>query len=219
MSNKVLAVVAVISLLVSVSGWIVFVREKTRQWEMREKLAEYVLQQVEDRRKMEESIKEQLRQKKQEKEVVMQLEYERQLQDSINNQLKQYEKDRQDLTERQFDDLRSWTAGLVKQEIYAFSGSLRRSVMDKLREYEQQAEENATGQSVILEKKFAAYKEETAAALRGSIDKLKEEIQQEFCRQRAEIRAALLKQQEELESVMRGAAAQPQVQGDNSGKE
>ncbi len=221
MSNKVIVSISVISLLVSLSGWVMFAGEKARQEENKERLTEYVLQQVEDRRKMEESIKDQLRQKKQEQEVVMQLEYERQLQDSINSQLKQYEKDRGEFVTRQFDDFRSWTGGLVKQELYAFSGSLRQSVVQKLKEYEQRAEEHAAELSTILDKRIAAFKEELDGDLRSAVDALKEDIQQEFSRQRAGIRAALLKQKEELDrTLQRGAGAgAPDSSGTSAGRE
>ena len=211
MNNKAVMVVAVISLTASFSGWVMFAKEKARQEESKEKLAEYVLQQVEDRRKMEESIKEQLRQKKQEKEVVLKLEYERQLQDSINSQLEQYEKDRGEFITRQFDDLRSWTGGLVKQQMYVFSGSLRKSVMEKLQEYEQMSEERAAELNVVLDKRTAAYKDEIKSSLRAAIESIREDIQQEFSSQRAEIRAALLKQKQELDTVLRGAGGQPRI--------
>ncbi len=211
MNNKAVMVIAVISLIVSLSGWVMFVKEKARQEKNKEQLAEYVLQQVEDRRKIEESIKEQLRQKKQEQEVVLKLEYVRQLQDSINSQLEQYEKDRGEIITRQFDDLRSWTGGLVKQQMYVLSGSLRKSVMEKLREYEQVAEERAAGLNVVLDKRIAAYKDEIKSSLRAAIDSIREDIQQEFSSQRAEIRAALLKQKQELDTVLRGAGGQPQI--------
>jgi len=208
MGNKTVMSIAVISLLLSVSGWGMFIREKARQEEMKEKLADYVLAQVEERKKMEESIKDQLRQKKQEQEVVMQLEYERQLQDTINNQLKQYERDREEFLNRRFDDFRSWTGGLVKQELSAFSGSLRKPVMEKLREYGQLAEENAVAQNAKLERRMSAYKEELGISLRSAIEEVKEEMRQEFSRQRAEARAALLKQKEELDrTLQRGVGA------------
>lgn len=208
MGNKTVMSIAVISLLLSVSGWGMFIREKARQEEMKEKLADYVLAQVEERKKMEESIKDQLRQKKQEQEVVMQLEYERQLQDTINNQLKQYERDREEFLNRRFDDFRSWTGGLVKQELSAFSGSLRKPVMEKLREYGQLAEENAVAQNAKLERRMSAYKEELGISLRSAIEEVKEEMRQEFSRQRAEARAALLKQKEELDrTLQRGGEA------------
>jgi len=208
MNNKAVMVIAVISLIASLSGWVMFAKEKARQEGSKEQLAEYVLQQVEDRRKMEESIKEQFRQKKQEKEVVLKLEYERQLQDSINSQLEQYEKDRGESMTRQFDDLRSWTGGLVKQQMYVLSGSLRKSVMEKLREYEQMAEEDATELNVVLDKRIAAYKDEIKSSLRAAIDSIREDIQQEFSSQRAEIRATLLKQKQEVDTVLRGAGGQ-----------
>jgi|GEM_PF-2327808 len=203
MSNKTVMFVAVVSLLLSVSGWGMFLREKARQEEMKEKLADYVLAQVEERKKMEESIKDQLRQKKQEQEVVMQLEYERQLQDTINNQLKQYEQDREEFINRRFDDFRSWTGGLVKQELSAFSGSIKKPLMEKLREYGQLAEETAAVQSAALEKRMAAYKEELGISLRSAIEEVKEEMRQEFARQRAEARAAFAKQKEELDRELR----------------
>ena len=196
MNNKLIATIAVFSFLLSLSGWGLFFYQKSQQETSKEQVAEYVLQQVEERKKMEESIKEQLRQKRQEQDVVMQLEYERQMQDTINNQLKQYEQDREEFLRRQFDDFRSWTSGLVKQQLFAFQHQLQDPLVETLREYERKVAEDNDSRDAEAKSRMLAYKEEILRSAQAEIKQLKEDLKQALAKQKEDLQGALAMQKE-----------------------